>query len=140
VSTRALKIPDPSIIGPEDLLRLDVAAALAFKDGSMTISGLRREAHRGRLAVWRVAGKDYTTLRAIDEMKRRCRAHPSAPGSTSMNVLDEKRSGLSATAPDKSAPDALQAIASGLIKPSTSTGGRNSTQSSKVVQLPSRTP
>jgi hypothetical protein len=32
-------------------LRLSMAAALAFPDGSMTASGLRREAARGRLVI-----------------------------------------------------------------------------------------
>jgi hypothetical protein len=65
--------------GPDDPIRLKVAAALAFPDGSMTVSGLRREAARGRLAIDRVAGKDYTTLRAIEEMRALCRVPPKAP-------------------------------------------------------------
>jgi hypothetical protein len=35
----------------------------------MTASGLRREASRGLLAIERVAGKDYTTLAAIENMR-----------------------------------------------------------------------
>jgi hypothetical protein len=46
-------------------LRLDVVA-LAFPDGSMGASGLRREAAKGRLAVEHFAGKDYPTLQAIE--------------------------------------------------------------------------
>ena len=38
------RIASPETIGPETPLRLDVAARLAFPDGSMTASGLRREA------------------------------------------------------------------------------------------------
>ena len=59
-------------------LRLDVAARLAFPDGSMTASGLRREAARGNLVLERIAGKDFTTLEAIDEMRKLCRREPSA--------------------------------------------------------------
>src|SRR5215471_14196980 len=66
-------------IGDNDPLRLDVAAAVAFPDGSMTASGLRREAAKGRLAVERIAGKDFTTLQAIQEMRKRCRVNPKAP-------------------------------------------------------------
>ena len=55
---------------PLDPLQLGVAARLAYPDGSMTASGLRKEAGRGRLAIERVAGKDYTTLSAIAEMRR----------------------------------------------------------------------
>jgi hypothetical protein len=54
-------------------LRLSIAAKLAFPDGSMTASGLRREAARGRLHIERVAGKDYTTLEAIKRMRELCR-------------------------------------------------------------------
>src|SRR3954471_18584013 len=54
-------------------LRLHVAAAVAFPDGSMTVSGLRREAKRGNLIIETVAGKQYVTLAAIEEMRSRCR-------------------------------------------------------------------
>ena len=60
-------------VKPDAPLRLDVAAALAYPDGSMTVSGLRREAAKGRLAIERVAGKDYTTLAAIEDMRVLCR-------------------------------------------------------------------
>ena len=58
----ASKYPPREDIGHDQPLRLAVAAALAFPDGSMTASGLRREAARGRLVIERIAGKDYTTL------------------------------------------------------------------------------
>jgi hypothetical protein len=55
-------------------LRLDVAAALAFPDGFMTVSSLRKEA-----AMWaRIAGKDYTTCAAIEQMRELCRHQRSA--------------------------------------------------------------
>lgn len=60
-------------IGPNTPLRLAKAAALAFPDGGMTEKGLRREHARGNLTIERVAGKDYTTLAYIEEMRRRCR-------------------------------------------------------------------
>lgn len=60
-------------------LRLAVAAKLAFPDGSMTASGLRREAARGRLRIERIANKDFTTLQAIDEMRERCRVPSDVP-------------------------------------------------------------
>jgi hypothetical protein len=46
-------------IRPDRPLRLNIAAALAYPDGSMTASGLRREHKRGRLIIERTAGKDY---------------------------------------------------------------------------------
>src|SRR5215831_15675414 len=55
-------LPPIDQISEDTPLRLNVAAALAYPDGSMTASGLRREAAKGRLVIERTAGKDYTTL------------------------------------------------------------------------------
>ena len=41
-------------------LRLADAAALAFPHGGMTAAGLRKEAAKGRLAIFRIANKDFT--------------------------------------------------------------------------------
>lgn len=62
-------------------LRLSVAAELAFPQGGMTASGLRREADKGRLVIERIAGKDYTTLAAIAEMRKLCRVERKAHAS-----------------------------------------------------------
>lgn len=75
----AKRIPRLDEITDTTPLRLDVAAALAFPDGSMGASGLRREAAKGRLAVERIAGKDYTSLQAIEKMRELCRVPPKAP-------------------------------------------------------------
>lgn len=64
-------------------LRLAHAAEIAFPDGGMTASGLRKEAAKGRLVIERIAGKDYTTLGAIAEMRKLCRVKPKDQGSTS---------------------------------------------------------
>src|ERR1700676_1188279 len=66
-------MPARSEVGDDTPLRLAVTAALAYPDGSMTASGLRRESARGRLLIERTAGKDYTTLGAIRQMKDLCR-------------------------------------------------------------------
>jgi hypothetical protein len=66
-------LPPLHEIADDTPLRLNIAAALAYPDGSMTASGLRREAARGRLAIERTAGKDYTTLGAIRTMRDLCR-------------------------------------------------------------------
>jgi hypothetical protein len=75
--SRASRIPELDAIGPETPLRLAVAAALAYPDGSMAASGLRREASRGRLVIERTAGKDYTTLASIERMRVLCREEHS---------------------------------------------------------------
>ena len=74
--SRRVRPLDTASVGPETPLRLNVAAALAYPDGSMTASGLRREAGRGRLIIERTAGKDYTTLAAIERMRSLCRVQP----------------------------------------------------------------
>ena len=63
-------------------LRLKIAAERAFPGGGMSASGLRREAERGRLIIERVAGKDYTTMQAIADMRRLCRVAKPQPGAS----------------------------------------------------------
>jgi hypothetical protein len=74
-------LPKLDTISPNTPLRLDVAATLAFPDGSMTVSGLRRERDRGRLEIERIAGKDYTTLASIERMRELCRVPLKESGS-----------------------------------------------------------
>ena len=54
-------------------VRLDDAVRLFFPYGGMTVSGLRREAQRGRLIVEKIANKQFTTRRAIEGMRELCR-------------------------------------------------------------------
>jgi hypothetical protein len=77
----AIKIPPREQIGHDTPLRLDVAAFVAFPDGSMTARGLRREYRRGRLVIERVAGKDYTTLAHIERMRTLCHLEDKAQDS-----------------------------------------------------------
>src|ERR1700731_2534258 len=74
-------LPQLAQIKPDTPLRLYVAAAVAYPDGSMSASGLRREAGRGRLIIERVAGKDYTTLANIERMRQLCRVPEKAHAS-----------------------------------------------------------
>jgi hypothetical protein len=62
-------------------LRLHIAAALAYPDGTMTASGLRNEAQKGRLVIERTAGKDYVTMAEIELMRKRCRVEAEDHGS-----------------------------------------------------------
>ena len=102
-------------IDPSAPLRLDVAAKVAFPDGSMTASGLRRESARGRLILERIANKDYTTLEAIWSMRELCRVQAKEPGftngrrDTEMENSSPNPSGLSETAARISPQAALRA-------------------------------
>ena len=49
---------------------------LAFPAGGITVAGLRREIAKGRLEVELIAGKLFTTLGAIAQMRERCRVIP----------------------------------------------------------------
>jgi hypothetical protein len=66
-------VPPRETITPDTPLRLSVAAAMAYPDGTMTAAGLRREGLKGRLVIERTAGKDYTTLANIKRMRELCR-------------------------------------------------------------------
>lgn len=72
----------PSEVMPTTILRLADAARLAFPDGSITVTSLRREAQKGHLTVWRIAGKDMTSLAEIELMKDRCRVTAREPAGT----------------------------------------------------------
>jgi hypothetical protein len=109
-------------------LRLSVAAAIAFPDGSMTASGLRREGARGRLVIERIAGKDYTTLANIDRMRELCRVEAKVPvsGCARPNTIDRESSrtplsGSSKMADTARARDAALMMIEGLKRPSLST-------------------
>ena len=54
-------------------MRLALAVEIAFPHGGMTVSGLRKEAAKGRLVIEHIAGKDFVTLAAIDDMRAACR-------------------------------------------------------------------
>jgi hypothetical protein len=76
---------DPAAITPDTPLRLERAAKLAFPDGGVTASTLRREHARGNLNIETVGNKQFTTLRAIEEMrmKKRCQGKQKESASTS---------------------------------------------------------
>src|SRR6478609_8294988 len=104
----------PEGVGLHDPLRLAVAAAVAFPDGSMTASGLRREAARGRLVIERIAGKDFTTLANIERRRELCRVQSNHLGSISVQrdgaskaISVHRQSGSSSTAASTSPQDAL---------------------------------
>ena len=91
---------DVGIIGPTTPLRLETAAKLAFPDGSMKLAGLRREIARGRLAYEVIAGKHYTTLKYIEEMRDLCRVQ--VKDRASISVLRAVRTGPSSSTPSGS--------------------------------------
>jgi uncharacterized protein YbjT (DUF2867 family) len=58
-------------------LRLADAATLAFPMGGVTAATLRGEAKRGRLKIYRIGGRDFTTLQDIADMTKACSVRPN---------------------------------------------------------------
>jgi hypothetical protein len=110
--SKPLIIPDK--IDPTTMLRLEVAATLGFPDRSVSVAALRREAAAGRLTIYAIAGKHFTTLNDIEEMKKICRVPVKAQGSTSKRRRTGNGSGSSATVSEVSARAALKATAQAL--------------------------
>lgn len=136
MARRAASIPQT--VTDDTPLRLEIAAAIGFPDGSMTAAGLRTERDRGRLAVERIAGKDFTTLGAIAQMRKLCRSEPKAPASTSdAGAAKSPLAGSSETAQNRSAQDALLRTLSKLKNgsPTTSLPNTNRRASGDVIPL-----
>jgi hypothetical protein len=133
--------------GPDDLLRLDEAAKLGLPHARMPASSLRTEARKGRLAIYRVAGKDFTTLADIERMKILCRIQEKAPASGS-NEQDETATasssnaacGVSETDESKIALASARALTDKLLKmpsPNTSSPSGKSRATATVIPLKS---
>ena len=65
--------------GPDDFITLREAVRVAFPAGGVKVSSLRLEASRGRLTVYRIAGKVMTTLTDVRKMADLCRVEPTVP-------------------------------------------------------------
>ncbi|MER2249709.1 hypothetical protein ABS772_07245 [Methylorubrum podarium] len=99
---RAVRIPDRSEITADTPLSLDVAARIAFPDGSMSGLALRNAATRGDLGHAKLGGRVYTTLADIERMVAACwvRAEPRRSGRrrTSAENVEVKEEAGAATA------------------------------------------
>jgi len=109
-------------IGPHDPVPLSEAVRLFFPAGGVTVSALRTEARKGRLAIERIAGKDFVTKAAIDQMREKCRVQAKARASISGDEKGGIPSGTSEMEKMRLAQDAVKATASELKKRSRPTG------------------
>lgn len=115
---RPIRIPDASEITDETPLLLDVAARIAFPDGSVSALALRNAAGRGELGYERIGGRIYTTFAAIGEMRAACRRTPKArsAGSSVLPVRCDQEPAPSATKEDlEAARDAAVLVAETLL-------------------------
>lgn len=147
--TARATIPSREEVGADTPLRLDVAAVVAFPDKTMTGRGLRLEANRGRLDISKVAGRYYTTLRAIGDMLRKCRHEASdldcGSGTNDATPPAASRTppcGSSSTEAINEARDAALTIVSELKEPSppTSPENRQPRRKARVIPITSRLP
>ncbi len=96
-------------IEPDTPLRLEEAIRIKFPTGNMTVSGLRKEARRGTLRVFKIANKQFTTLKAVEEMIEACREKPRESGSGSgRRITITRQSALSKTEASKHRRAAMQ--------------------------------
>jgi len=75
-----LTFPCPPGIHPDTPLRLSKAVVIAFPDGSLKPSTLMTEHQRGNLELEKIGGRWFVTLRAIMEMRKKCRVVVNRPG------------------------------------------------------------
>jgi hypothetical protein len=142
-------LPPLNSLKPDTPLRLAVAAALAFPDGSITESSLRKACTRRELEHEILRGKYHTTLAAINEWRARCRVQPKGladgfarKSATRTARSASARSESSETDHARSARAALQKI---LKAPSgrsanTSPASISPTVGANVVQIRSSSP
>jgi len=128
-------------ITPTTPLRLDLAARLAFPDGSIKASALRTEAKRGNLHIETIANKQFTTLKAIEEMRAKC-ATAKGQGSTirATNTVTESSTGAACGSLETDrVKSALAALEMRVRKPSgssPSTSPRNTSRRKQTNVIP----
>jgi hypothetical protein len=126
-------------------LRLEQAVEIAFPFGGMTVSGLRKERDKQNLVTEMIAGKEFTTLQSIEEMRAKCRAQQKE-----QDYGSNRKSEIKASSPGErlgslemdrknSARAALEVTAKGLNVRSQSTSPRNTSSRDKadVIHLKS---
>lgn len=99
-----------------------VDACRLFPQARLTPWTLRAEAERGRLAIFRLGRRDYTTVRSMREMVRKCQDDARPQDSTS---TESETSGLSETVKASSAQAALSQTVEKLKQSLQSTSGKS---------------
>ncbi len=114
---------DRSQVTDDTPLRLDQAVDIFFYEGSgITVSSLRREHKRGRLQVFTIAGKQFTTLAYLRQMMEACQVPPKTGGPVPSPYAATPPSALPAGSSETAArctpQDAARATLQALIRPS----------------------
>jgi|HubBroStandDraft_6_1064221.scaffolds.fasta_scaffold425952_2 hypothetical protein len=120
---------DLAALDLDEPIPLDTACSI-YPRARLTVSTLRREADRGRLDIFKLGRRQYTTARAMAEMVRKCQDADRRPDSTSTRP---ETNGLSETDYLTSARAALdqsvRALKSGLPRISPQSTRRSAGQS-----------
>jgi len=106
---------------------LTLKEAAQSLNAGMKEAALRKARDEGRLAVYRLGNKDYTTADALQEMLDQCRIHPKERGSISENGKVEKAHGSSVTQDARLPQASARQIAEKLRGGSRNTSPRNTT-------------
>jgi hypothetical protein len=115
------------MIGDSDIITLkDAAQHFGF-----SVYSLRTEAEKGRLTIYKVGKRYYTTPADVKEMVNQCRVDRKAPASTWTRAAN---SGQSETERASSALAAARETAERLKNSSRSTLGRNIALNRRVRQ------
>jgi hypothetical protein len=93
-----------------------------YPKARLTVSTLRAEASRGRLDIFRLGKRDYTTAQAMREMVRKCQDEDPRRGSIS---TQDVTNGLSETAHASSARAALNQTVTALKRGLPHISGKN---------------
>ena len=120
-------------VSEDDRLSFDVAAALAFPDGSVNADKLRRAARAGQLEFARVGNKHYTSLAAIKRAFPICLAPAREPASTFDAGRMQSRILSSVMEAGKSSRDAVLETAKRLKRHSKPISAPNSKPNSGTV-------
>ena len=78
---RPSRVNEAATIESDEPITLKEACAVHYRN-RIKVASLRAEAARGRLDIFRVGRTDFTTLKNIREMERRCRVEKQARAST----------------------------------------------------------
>jgi hypothetical protein len=101
---------------------ITLAEACAMYGSTFKPCTLRAEAGRGRLVIFRIGRRDYTTAQAMQDMVRKCQDAARPHGSTSTRP---EANGLSETDRISSAQAALSQTLVGLKSVLPRTSGKN---------------
>lgn len=106
-------------------------ACKLYPRSRLTVSTLRAESGRGRLDIFRLGKRDYTTAKSMREMVQRCQ---DAARRRAFTSIDPEDNGLSETERASSALDALNMTAKALRQNSANTSGTRTSRRAARIQ------